>query len=164
MIQPTSTTYELVFDEETPAVSVELSCDEEITIERIFFDSGDGQYVPLCQAVEYDDVTVVLPIALAQGVHSLSFVGAAFSGFGFAIEGSNIDTITDLGLSNMPRIRKRIPLPIELILPSIHFLDDETWFWDDEHVFLDEDDATPSIYFLDDETWFWDDEGIYLDQ
>jgi len=43
-------------------------------------------------------------------------------------------------------------------------LDDETWFWDDEHVFLDEDDATPSIYFLDDETWFWDDEGIYLDQ
>ena len=160
----TSVTCELVLDEEPEAVSVEISCDEEITISEISYDPGDGQYLRLCEAVEYNGITAILPISLAQGDHSLLFVGTTFSGFGFAIEGENLDKVTVLGLSNQKPIKYRGSVPDELLLPSIHYLDDETWFWDDELIFLDEDDLPPSIYFLDDETWFWDDEAIYLDQ
>jgi len=97
----TPTTYELILDDETEATSVEISCDGEITIEKILYDPGNGQYLPLCQAVEYNGITVALPINLAQGKHSLSFVGATFKDFGLAIEGKNFEQVADFALSNV---------------------------------------------------------------
>lgn len=162
MIQPTNITYEWLSDGEVEAVSVDISCSEEITIAAISYDPGNGQYLPLCQAVEYDGITVVLPISLAQGDHSLTFVGTTLDGFGIALEGTSLDQITSLVLSNEPTIQQRIPVPDELLLPissSVLYLDNTSWFWDDASIFLD-----GTTFYLDDSTWFWDDENVYLDQ
>jgi hypothetical protein len=163
-----ATTCELLLDDETQAVSAEISCNEEITITAISYDPCNGQYLPLCSAIEYDGTTVVLPVILAQGDHSLVFVGTMLDGFGIALEGNNLDKITSLILSDEPVVRQRAPVPDELLaIPnpsSIYYLDDTTWFWDDVSFYLDDGSSVHSTHYLDDTTWFWDDTNIYLDQ
>ena len=161
----TSLTYEQLLDAQTEAVSVDISCSEEITIEKISYDPGDGQSLPLCQAIEYGGITVVLPVALAPGNHSLSFVGATFSGFGLALEGSNLDKITSLTLSNELPVRTREAIPDELLVPAgtpVYYVNDETIFANSEAVLLGPPTNQGPGYRVNDETVFVNSETVYI--
>jgi hypothetical protein len=136
MIFQTDSTYEILFDEETQAVSVSLSCSAEVVISAILHDLGDWHYLPLCQTVNCDGVVYVFPISLAPGDHSIYFVEATLDDFAIAFEGSGLGSVTKMILANVPIPRQRAPILNEP--PSNWYMDDDTWFWDDGTIFWDE--------------------------
>jgi hypothetical protein len=92
-------------------------------------------------------------------------VGATFSGFGLALEGSNLDKITSLTLSNELPVRTREAIPDELLVPAgtpVYYVNDETIFANSEAVLLGPPTNQGPGYRVNDETVFVNSETVYI--